>query len=117
MKMNASAEPEKQSQYKPNQTQFVVSKVEPPVVSLSNLFHPHRLWACFNFLLGDVVRRKLCSVTVYPIRRGVETIILKLSGIFKNWGILTTDTLGTSFTDSFDRLRTSNTDFWGKNWV
>ncbi len=36
--MNASAEPEKQSQNKPNQTQFVVSKVEPPVVSLSNLF-------------------------------------------------------------------------------
>jgi len=33
---------------KPNQTQF----------------HPHRLWACFNFLLWDVVRRKLCSVTV-----------------------------------------------------
>ena len=54
--MNASAEPEKQtqfkpnskpiqsqykanqSQFKPNQTQFVVSKVEPPVVSLSAEF-------------------------------------------------------------------------------
>jgi len=41
---------------KPNQTQ--------PVVSLSNLFHPHRLYAYFNFMLWDVVRRKLCSVTV-----------------------------------------------------
>ena len=37
---------------KPNQTQF----------------HPHRLWACFNFLLWDVVRRKLCCLRVYPIR-------------------------------------------------
>jgi len=37
---------------KPNQTQF----------------QSHRLYACFNFLLWDVVRRKLCSVTVYPIR-------------------------------------------------
>jgi len=33
---------------KPNQTQF----------------HPHRLYAYFNFLLWDVVRRKVCSVTV-----------------------------------------------------
>jgi len=58
----------KQTQNKPNQTQPVVSlpALSLPVVSLpalslvevsnqskgSNLFHPHRLWACFNFLLG-----------------------------------------------------------------
>jgi hypothetical protein len=30
---------------KPNQTQF----------------HPHRLYTCYNFLLRDVARRKLCS--------------------------------------------------------
>ncbi len=42
---------------KPKQTQ--------PVVSLSNLFHPHRLYAYFNFLLWDVVRRKLCYLRVY----------------------------------------------------
>jgi hypothetical protein len=27
-------------------------------------FHPHRIYACFNFLLWEVVWRKLCSVTV-----------------------------------------------------
>jgi len=37
---------------KPNQTQF----------------HPHRLYAYFNFLLWDVVPGKLCSLNVYPIR-------------------------------------------------
>ena len=40
--------PQKQTQFKPNQTQF----------------QSHRLYAYFNFLLWDVVRRKLCSVTV-----------------------------------------------------
>ena len=28
----------------------------------------HRLWACFNFLLWDVVPGKLWPVTVYPVR-------------------------------------------------
>ena len=37
---------------KPNQTQF----------------QSQRLYAYFNFLLWEVVRRKLCSATVYPIR-------------------------------------------------
>ena len=37
---------------KPNQTQF----------------QSQRLYAYFNFLLWDVVQRKLCPVTVYPIR-------------------------------------------------
>ncbi len=38
---------------KPNQTQF----------------YPHRLYACFNFLLWEVVRRKLAKNVDYPQRR------------------------------------------------
>ena len=48
----------------PKQTQPVVSLSVLSLSKGSNLFQSHRLWACFNFLLWDLVRRKLCSVTV-----------------------------------------------------